>query len=154
MEWFEGAMVFHVFIFIFLFRNNGKWEQLDENDFRHCYGIFFESVILNLLDHKSQPYLKFFFNNCKTTWQRHLKYTLQLKILWALININVKPALRRTLHQDIWLIIVCFSFSHTSLVFEFNLVLMENVLPQFIYLFTYRCVWSSSSTSTLFYKNL
>ena len=25
-------------------------EQLDENDFRHCYGIFFESMILKLLD--------------------------------------------------------------------------------------------------------
>ena len=25
-------------------------EQLDENDFRHYYGIFFESTILKLLD--------------------------------------------------------------------------------------------------------
>ena len=26
-------------------------EQLDENDFRHYYGIFFESTIPKLLDH-------------------------------------------------------------------------------------------------------
>ena len=34
-------MVFRVFIFIFLFRNNVIREQFDENDFRRCYGIFF-----------------------------------------------------------------------------------------------------------------
>ena len=28
------------FNFNFLFRNNGKREQFDENDFRHCYGNF------------------------------------------------------------------------------------------------------------------
>ena len=33
-------------------------EQLDENDFRHYYGIFFESTILKLLDHS---YVQSFF---------------------------------------------------------------------------------------------
>ena len=41
-------MVFRVFIFYLfiylLFRNNGNREQLDENDFRRCYGIFFSKV--------------------------------------------------------------------------------------------------------------
>ena len=45
-------MLFRVFIFTFLFRNNGKRELLDENDFRRCYGNFFlESAIPNVLDH-------------------------------------------------------------------------------------------------------
>ena len=34
-------MVFRLFIFVFLFRNNVIREQLDENDFRRCYGKFF-----------------------------------------------------------------------------------------------------------------
>ena len=33
-EWYEDVMVFGVFIFIFLFRTNGKKRHLDENDFR------------------------------------------------------------------------------------------------------------------------
>ena len=69
-------MIFCVFIFIFRLEPTVR-EQLDENNFRHYYGIFFESTILNLLDHIS----KFFRNNYKTLWQRHLKGTLQLKIL-------------------------------------------------------------------------
>ena len=49
-ELYEHAMVFLVFIFIFLFRNNVIREHLDENDFRRCYGFVvvlvfvFESV--------------------------------------------------------------------------------------------------------------
>ena len=42
-------MIFCVSIFIFCLEPTVR-EQLDENDFRHCYGIFFESTILNLLD--------------------------------------------------------------------------------------------------------
>ena len=55
-------MILCVSIFIFLFRTNGKSarEQLDENDFRHCYGIFFESIILKLIDQA------IFRNNYKT----------------------------------------------------------------------------------------
>ena len=33
----HGILCFH---FYFLFRNNGKWEQFNENDLRHCYGIY------------------------------------------------------------------------------------------------------------------
>ena len=49
-----------------------------------------------------------------------------------------KLVLRRTLHQDVWLIIAFFSSSQTNLVSELNLVLIEQFLPQFIYLFTFR----------------
>ena len=43
-----SAMVFRIFIFIFLFRANGKKEYLDENDFCHGYGNYFESAILKV----------------------------------------------------------------------------------------------------------
>ena len=43
---YEGAMVFRIFIFIF--RTNGKKEHLDEKDFRHGYGNYFESAILKV----------------------------------------------------------------------------------------------------------
>ena len=39
----HGIPCFH---FDFLSRNNGKREQLDEKDFRHCYGISFLKVSL------------------------------------------------------------------------------------------------------------
>ena len=67
---------------------------------------------------------KFSINNYQAPWQRHLKDTIQLKILWTSMS---------SLHQDIGLIVVCFSFSQTSLVFKFNLMLIEQFLPQFIY---------------------
>ena len=40
-------MIFCVCMFIFL--GPMVTEQLDGNNFRHCYGIFFESTILKLL---------------------------------------------------------------------------------------------------------
>ena len=46
---YENPMIFCVSIFIFCLEPTVK-EQLDENDFRHCYGIFFENTILKLLD--------------------------------------------------------------------------------------------------------
>ena len=73
----------------------------------------------------SQRCSKFSINNYEAPWQRHLKDTLQLKILWTSVS---------SLHQDIKLIIVCFSFSQTSLVFKFNPMFIEQFLPQFIYL--------------------
>ena len=50
-EWYEGAIVFLVFIFIFFFRSNGIRDQLDENNFVAVMVIFFKSVIPELLDH-------------------------------------------------------------------------------------------------------
>ena len=43
-----------------------------------------------------------------------------------------------SLHQYIWLIIVCFSFSQTNPVFKFNLMLIEKFSSQPIYLSTLR----------------
>ena len=42
-------MMFCVSIFMFCLKPT-VIEQLDENDFRHCYGILFESTVLKLLD--------------------------------------------------------------------------------------------------------
>ena len=122
-EWYEHAMVFCVFIFIFMFRNNVIREQLGQNNLRHSY-VFFSGKY-HSESTWSQRCSKFSINNYEAPWQRHLKDTLQLKILWTSVS---------SLHQDIELIIVCFSFSQTSLVFKFNLMLIEQFLPQFIYL--------------------
>ena len=115
-------MVFCVFIFI-MFRNNVIKEQLGQNNFRRCYGFFFSKVLF--WTYLITTMLKVLYQQLRSTWQRHLKYTLQLKILWTSVS---------SLHQDIELIIVCFSFTQTSLVFKFNLMLIEQFLSQFIYL--------------------
>ena len=115
-------MVFCVFTIIFMFRNNVIREQLGQNNFRRCY-VFFRKY--HSESTWSQRCSKFSINNYEAPWQRHLKDTLQLKILWTSVS---------SLHQDIELIIVCFSFSQTSLVFKFNLMLIEQFSPQFIYL--------------------
>ena len=47
-EWYKGAMIFRVF-FLFLFRTNGKKEHLDENDFRHGFGNYFQRAILKVI---------------------------------------------------------------------------------------------------------
>ena len=60
-------MIFCVSIFIFRLEPTVR-EQLDENDFRRCYGIFFESTIVKLLDQAS---FKVFSQQYKT--QRCLK---------------------------------------------------------------------------------
>ena len=43
-EWYEDAMVFRVFIVIIFVQNQGKKEDLDENDFRRCNGNFFRKM--------------------------------------------------------------------------------------------------------------
>ena len=40
LEWYGVALVFRVFIFIFLFRTNGKKEYLGENEFVTVMVIF------------------------------------------------------------------------------------------------------------------
>ena len=107
--------------FSFLSRNSVIKEQLDENNFRRCYVFFWK-------DHSPSSWTqlcsKFFINNYEAPWQWHLKDILQMKILWTSVS---------SLHQDIKRIILCFSFSQTSLVFKFNLMMVEQFLPQFIY---------------------
>ena len=70
-EWYEYAMVFRVFIFIFLFRTNFRKWYLDESDFHHCHGNFFESAILKVT--WSELFLKFFLNNCEAHGQQHFE---------------------------------------------------------------------------------
>ena len=58
------------FHFYFLFRNNGKRNKLDGNDFRLCYMvIFFESVIPKVLDYS---YVQQLQGNLTTAFERHL----------------------------------------------------------------------------------
>ena len=111
-------MVFCVLIFIFMFRNNVIREQLGQNNFRRCYGFFFKSIIPKELDHND-------VQNSLSTITKHLNNGL-----WTSVS---------SLHQDIEHIIVCFSFSQTSPVSKFNLMLIEQFLPQFIYLSIFRC---------------
>ena len=73
--------------------------------------FFFESVIPKVLDHS-------YYN---PPWQQHLKDTLQLRILWTWSTWTLRTW---SLYQDIWLC-VCSSFSQTSLVFKFNLLLIK-----------------------------
>ena len=46
-------------------------EQLDEDDFRHCYCIFFSKE--PLWNYFIKPCSKFFRNSYSTLWQRYLK---------------------------------------------------------------------------------
>ena len=70
-------MIFCVSIFIFRLEPTVR-EQLDENDFRRCYGIFFESTILKLLD---QAMFKVLSQQLQDTLTMAIwSDTLQLKI--------------------------------------------------------------------------
>ena len=144
-EWYDDTMVFRVFIFIFLFRTNGKKVCLDENDFRQCYSNFFETTFL-----KVTLCSRFLLNNYEVYWQHILKGTLQLKTLKTWIKIcansfiktwvNImkqksakvsgkwsvaqksEPAIQRTLHQNRWhfTYFCTILLTQTNLVFKFN----------------------------------
>ena len=88
-------MAFSFFIFIFLFRNNDKKNQLNEDDFPHCYGNFFRECYSDST--WSPLYSKSFLSNYKAHWQQHLKGTLQLKILQTRINIGANSFLCKRL---------------------------------------------------------
>ena len=60
-------MIFCVFSFIFRLEPTVR-EQLEENNFRHYYDIFFESTILNLLESTSQQLR----NTLTKAFERHL----------------------------------------------------------------------------------
>ena len=130
---------FAFLFFAFLFRSNDKKEHLDENDFRHGYGNYFKSAVLKVTWY--QLCSTSFLDNYEAHWQRHLKDTLQMKILRTWINIHAnsffgkyhemimtmvpwklsvakksEPVLSRASHQDISLIIVVFA-SRTNLIY-------------------------------------
>ena len=132
----HGIPCFH---FYFLFRNKGRRQQLDGNDFRHCYGNF-ESTW-------SQLCSKFFLSNYEAPWQRHLKDTLQLKILRTWINIGAEHATRHLTYYCMLLFLSNKpSFKTVSSVDR--TIFVTIYLPFYLSIF---CVsWSSSSTSTLF----
>ena len=137
-------MVFRVFIFILLFWTNCRKEHLDENDFHQGYGNYFESASLKVTWY--QLFSKSFLNNYATHWQRHLKDTLQLKILRTGINIFANSLLGKyhemkvgqstgkiIIYTKIWacslknisLITGFLFFPKKKLVFKFNLMLIE-----------------------------
>ena len=102
------------FHFLFLFRNDGITEQLDQNDLRCCFGFYFSKM--------SFPS---FVEGSFSTITRHLD-----KGIWKTLSSwrfhrhgSTKVS---KMHQDIWLIIVCFSFSQTNLDFAFNLIWWSN----------------------------
>ena len=130
------------FHFHFLFRNNSKREQLDGNNFRHCYGIFFRRC--HSESTWSQLCSKFFLNNYKAPLQKHLKDTLQLKILWTWINIGVEPATR---HWTYYCMLVFLS-NKPSFKIEPSVgrIIFATIHLPF-YLSIFYVSWSSSSTS-------
>ena len=117
MTWYS------VFSFLFLCLETTLY---DSNwDKTTCVAVMFFFPKVSFHKYLITTMFKVFYPQLQTPWQGHLKDTLQLKIFWTSVS---------SLHQDIELIIVCFSFSQTSLVFKFNLMLIEQFLPQFIYL--------------------
>ena len=65
-------MAFCVFIFFFLFRTNGKKEDLDENDFRHGYDDNFESVILKVTWYQQEYWWYQLCQSTFLTFTRHI----------------------------------------------------------------------------------
>ena len=84
----EDAMIFCVSIFIFCLELTVR-EQLDENDFRHYYGIFLKYHSETTWS-TTQLCSKFFHNNYKTLWQRHLEQYISVENLrtWNTIWTN------------------------------------------------------------------
>ena len=134
------------FQFYFLCKNNGKREQLHENDFRRSYGNFFwrchsESTW-------SQLCSKFFLNNYEAPWQRHLKDTFQLKILRTWINIGVEPAKR---HLTYYCMLLFLSNKpNFKIESSFDRIIFTTIYLPF-YLSIFRVSWRSSIR--FFHKN-
>ena len=90
---YEDAMIFFVSIFIFCLEPMVR-EGLDENDFRHYYGIFFESTIPKLLDHsyvqcsfaKIQGTLTTAFEMIHYSW-RFYGHGWPYELIFSLVNI-------------------------------------------------------------------
>ena len=86
VEWYEDAMVFRVFIFILLFRTNGKKGHLDENDFHTVMVVIPKVPFWKLFDHSYvQSSLSIITKHIDNSI---LKDTLPLKILRTRIKIR------------------------------------------------------------------
>ena len=119
---------------------------MNENKFCHVYGYYFKNAIQKVTWY--QLFSKFstiMRHIAKGIWKAPYSWrfyeqgsTYALILFWISWNENGKDAsevisctkirafLWRTLHQDISIIIIFFSFSETNLVFKFNLVLLNN----------------------------
>ena len=71
-------------LLLFLFRTNGKKGHLDESDFCHCYGNFFETTILKVTWY--QLYSKFLLINYKAHWQHHFERYLTVE--YYMLNLS------------------------------------------------------------------
>ena len=124
-----------ILVFYFLFRTNVKKRYLDESDFHHCYGNFFEIAILKVT--WSQFYSKFYLCNCEAHWKHHFEKPLKIWrltvedfIIKTWVNIikrkwtkkrckkNTTPHFKEhcTKVDDDSLIVICFFFFQTNLV--------------------------------------
>ena len=129
-EWYEYPVAFCVFIFflfffLFLFRNNVIRDQLDVNDFSCCYVFLPESTIPKVLDHS---YVQISLSTITSQLDNSIWKTPYTEYF---MDIGVKLALSHLTYYCM------LPFSQTSLVFKFNLLLIEWFLPQFIYLSTF-----------------
>ena len=90
MVWrYHGISCFHFYFFV---KKYCKKENFDENNFHQCYRNFFGSPVLKVT--WSELCSKFFLNNYEAHyWQRHLRDTLQLKILRPWIHIRANSFL-------------------------------------------------------------
>ena len=97
---------------------------MDENNFHHGYGNYFENYLISAVF--KIP------NNYEAHWQRHLKDTLQLKILRTWTNIHVNSLLNKNHETEMGYgaleIISCTKIRACSL---------KNMAPRH---FTYCCI--------------
>ena len=134
-------MIFCVFIFTFLFRTNGTKGLLNETNFSHCYGNFFECA--NLKVTWLRLCLKFFLMNYEVHWQEHFERQPtdqdftdmdQQKLFQKMpgklsVAEKSKHPLWRAFH-NISLVFMYVFFSQKRLVFKLNLVLI-GILDKF-----------------------
>ena len=147
-------MIFCVSVFIFCLEPTVR-EQLDEKNFRHCYGIFIDNNILKLLwsNHVQSSFATITRHFDNAIWND----TLQLKILQTCIsiwsNFFLSKNLQTKIGEGVWKIIIyaiiqaCSSkniapinFAHYCMLFfsRINYIaLFRSFLPQFTYLFTF-----------------
>ena len=94
IPWYSACL-----LLLFLFRTNGKKRCLDENDFRHCHGIFFKSGILKVT--WSQLFSKFLYNRYEAHWKQHferypaVEYFPDMDQLTRSINIKTSVSIKQ-----------------------------------------------------------
>ena len=138
-------MIFCVFIFIFCLEPTVR-EQLDENDFCHCYVIFSKLPSWKYL---IKPCSNFFRNNCKRLWQRHFEaihynwrfygHGSPYKLIFSWVNIfkrksakvpeliylHDNPACASKNIAQTHFTYYCMLFSQINLVYKFHILLFR-----------------------------